>query len=277
MSDRAAPTTCVVLSEHLSNHYVGPLVAGAVAAAAALGTRLILISPLSIYLNRRDFTLADLPLLPQQVDTYLAPANIAEEVVAYCRNAGAGLLTYAGVRPGLPTIGPDNHSGGRLATAHLIAHGRRRIVHLAGLPDSDEAHERLAGYREALDAAGIRFDPSLVAYGYFRIEEAEDATAQLLRDGVRFDAIFAANDLEARGAMHVLSRAGLRIPEQVAIVGFDDAPVASVHRPAITTIRQDGIAAGRRAMELLLRRFRVPRGSTTTVMLQPELVVRGSG
>ena len=84
MSDRAAHTICVVLSEHLSNHYVGPLVRGAVAAAAEIGVRIILYSPLSIYLDRHDITLAELPLLPQYVNSYLVPANIADEVVAFC-------------------------------------------------------------------------------------------------------------------------------------------------------------------------------------------------
>src|SRR5262245_39973857 len=119
MSDRSAQTTCVVLSEHLSNHYIGPLVRGAVAAAAELGVRLILYSPLSIYLTRRSFTLADLPLLPQGVDTYLLPSNSADEVVALCRKTGAALLTYAGVCSDLPAIGPDNRAGAYEATAHL--------------------------------------------------------------------------------------------------------------------------------------------------------------
>src|SRR5688572_2591039 len=106
MRQRADHTTCIILSEHLSNHYVGPLVRGAIAAAAKLRVRLILYSPVSILLNRRDFTLADLPLLPRRVDGYLVPANIADEVVTFCRKTGATLLTYAGERPGLPAIGP---------------------------------------------------------------------------------------------------------------------------------------------------------------------------
>ncbi len=251
ISEHVAPTVCVVLNEHLSNHYVGPLARGVVTAAAKIGVRLILYSPLNIYLDRRDLTLADLPLLPQHVDSYLVPCNIAEEVVAVCRQTGASLLSYAGKRAGLPAIGPDNRAGARVATNHLISHGRRRIVHLAGLPDSDEAQERLAGYREALEAAGIPYDRSMVAYGCFRVQEAEDATAQLLRDGVEFDAIFAANDLEARGAMNVLSRAGRRIPDDVAIIGFDDAAGSSLLDPPLTTVRQSAFQLGWDALMLL--------------------------
>lgn len=274
MPDRAAHTVCVVLSEHLSNHYVGPLVRGAVAAAAERGVRLILYSPLSIYLNRRDFTLADLPLLPGSADAYLLPANSADEVVAYCRRAGAAVLTYAGQRAGLPAIGPNNRDGAREAVAHLIAHGRRRIVHLAGLPDSDEAAERLAGYRDALAAAGLPFDPALVAYGYFRVQEAEDATARLLRDGVAFDALFAANDLEARGALHVLARAGLHVPEDVAVVGFDDSAGSDAECPPLTTVRQSAFQIGWDAVGLFAASWGRPLPQRTLVRVQ--LVVRRS-
>jgi DNA-binding LacI/PurR family transcriptional regulator len=274
MVDRNTPTICVVLSEHLSNHYIGPLGQGAVAAAAALGVRLILYSPLNIYLDRRDFTLADLALLPQQADSYLVPSNIAEEVIALCRKTGTALLSYAGVRAGLPAIGPDNRAGARAATTHLIAHGRRRIAHLAGLPDSDEAHERLAGYREALQAAGIPYDQSLVAYGCFRVQEAEEATAQLLRDGVEFDAIFAANDLEARGAMNVLSQAGRRVPDDVAIIGFDDASGSSALDPPLTTVRQSAFQIGWDGLTLLAEAGGSPLPERTSTRVQ--LVVRRS-
>jgi LacI family transcriptional regulator len=274
MPNRAAHTTCIVLSEHLSNHYVGPLIRGAIAAAAELGIRLILYSPLSIYMDRREFTLADLPLLPHQVDSYLLPANVAEEVVHSCRRSGAPLLTYAGARPGLPMIGPDNQAGARMATTHLIEHGRRRIVHLAGLPDSGEAQERMAGYREALEAAGITYDPALVIYGHFRIQEAEDAITQLLHHQIPFDAIFAANDLEARGAINILARAGIRIPEDVAIIGFDDAAGSDLLDPPLTTVRQSAFQLGWDALTLLIQtgEHSLPERTDTRV----RLVVRQS-
>lgn len=265
-----APTICMVLSEHLTNHYAGPLAQGAVAAAAHLGARLILYSPLNIFMDRRDFTAAELPLLPRGADAYLLPANVADEVVARLR-PGAALLTYAGARPGLPSIGPDNRAGARDATLHLIGHGRRRIAHLAGLPDSAESHERLAGYREALAEAGIAYDERLVAAGHFRVQEAEDATEALLRQGVIFDAIFAANDLEARGAMNVLARAGLRIPEDVALVGFDDSAGSDVLDPPLTTVRQSAFQLGWDALALLAAGAPPPQTRTPV-----RLVVRRS-
>lgn len=274
MAEHVAHTTCVVLSEHLSNHYVGPLVRGALAAAAELGARVLLYSPLSIYLDRRDFTAADLPLLPRSADSYLVPANLSDEVIAACRQTGATLLSYAGGRAGLPMIGPDNRAGARAATAHLIGHGRRRIAHLAGLPDSVEAAERLAGYREALAAAGLPFEPALVVYGHFRSQEAEAAVEGLIAEGPPFDAIFAANDLEARGALHALARAGLRVPDDVALAGFDDMAGSDILDPPLTTVRQSAFQLGWDALALLARSGRGPLPALTATPVQ--LVVRQS-
>lgn len=268
----SSSTICLVLSEHLTNHYTGPLVMGAVAAARACGARLILYSPLNIHMNRRDFTPAELPLLPQRVDAYLLPSNIADEVIAQCRAVSPRLLTYAGTRPGLPSIGPNNRAGARDATAHLIAHGRRRIVHLAGLPDADEAHQRLQGYRDALVEADMPFDPQLVAYGHFRVQEAEDAVARLLQSGVAFDAIFAANDLEARGAMNVLARAGRRVPDDVAIVGFDDSIGSEMLDPPLTTVRQSAFQLGWDALMALASGAPLPG----RILTPTRLVVRCS-
>jgi DNA-binding LacI/PurR family transcriptional regulator/serine/threonine protein phosphatase PrpC len=263
----AAPTICMVLSEHLTNHYAGPLAQGAVAAAAKLGVRLVLYSPLNILMDRRDLTAAELPLLPRNADAYLLPSNVADEVFAPLRRKGAPLLTYAGVRPGLPSIGPDNRAGARAATAHLIAHGRRRIAHLTGLPDSDESHERHAGYREALEAAGLPYDERLVAAGCFRVQEAEDATAEWLRQGLRFDALFAANDLEARGAMDVLARAGLRVPDDVAVVGFDDSIGSDALNPPLSSVRQSAFQLGWDALTLLAARTPLPARTLVPVGL----------
>jgi LacI family transcriptional regulator len=247
----ASPTICMVLSEHLTNHYAGPLAQGAVAAAARRGVRLVLYSPLNILMDRRDLTAAELPLLPRSADAYLLPANVADEVLAPLADRGAPVLTYAGARPGLPSIGPDNRAGARAATAHLIAHGRRRIAHLAGLPDSDESHERHTGYREALAAAGLPYDEQLVAAGCFRVQEAADATAEWLRQGLRFDALFAANDLEARGAIDVLGRAGLRVPDDVAVVGFDDSIGSDALEPPLSSVRQSAFQLGWDALMVL--------------------------
>ena len=109
------------------------------------------------------------------------------------------------------------------ATAHLLAHGCRRIVHLAGVAELKEAQGRLLGYRDALAAAGLPYDEILVDYASFGLLEAEAITERLLREGVAFDGVFAANDMSAFGAIQALNRAGLRVPEDVAVIGFDDS------------------------------------------------------
>src|SRR5690242_17971931 len=128
MPEASRPATiCLITSEHLANEYIGPLARGAMVAAHDFGCRLLLYSPLAIHLARRVIPLDNLPLLPPGADGYLMTAYVTEEVAAYCARGGAEALTFAGALPGLPSIVPDNRAGARAATAHLIAHGRRRI------------------------------------------------------------------------------------------------------------------------------------------------------
>jgi LacI family transcriptional regulator len=107
-------------------------VRGAAHAAAALGYALIFYTPLDIDLSRRNLPLADLPLLPPSLDGYLLPGLTADDLVEYCRRFGAPLLMYAGKRPGIPSLGPNNQEAAHAAVAHLIAHGRRWIAPQAG-------------------------------------------------------------------------------------------------------------------------------------------------
>lgn len=276
MVDRTvSPTLCIVLSEHLTNHYAGPLARGAAYAATALGYRLIIYSLLDINLTRRDLTLDDLPLLPQCVDGYILPGFVEDELIAHCHATGAALLTYAGKHPGIPSIGPDNRAGARAAVAHLIAHGRRRIVHLLGVEGNDEANERHEGYRQALAEAEIPYDPTLVVPGNFRLGDSQIAVAALSTVGVTFDAIFAANDLSARGAMIALENAGLRVPEDVALVGFDDAAGSEALVPPLTTIRQSAFQIGWDAV-VALGRHRLGIPLMSRVMVPIQLVLRES-
>jgi LacI family transcriptional regulator, galactose operon repressor len=245
IADRGAPLRfCLILSEHLTNHYIGPLVRGAAHAAAALGYALIVYTPLDIDLSRRSLPLADLPLLPPSVDGYLLPGLAADDLVEYCRRSGAPLLMYAGKRPGIPSLGPNNQEAARAAVAHVIAHGRRRIAFLRGLDGNAEAQERYAGYRAALADAGLPYDPALVATGNFRLGDGQLAVAGWLAAGVAFDAIFAANDQSARGALIALNYAGRRVPEDVALIGFDDSAGSESLVPPLTTVRQSAFQLG---------------------------------
>jgi len=167
----------------------------------------------------------------------------------------------------------DNVAGARDATAYLVDRGHRRIGTITGPPTMPAGIDRLEGYREALAAAGLAGGP--VADGDFTAEGGAAAMQRILEGGEAFDALFVASDLMARGALAMLGRAGLRVPEDVAIVGFDDSPVAMNVTPALTTVRQPSHEQGEQMVEVLLSLL--AGGSPPHVtMLETELVVRDS-
>ena len=143
-------------------------------------------------------------------------------------------------------IASDNEGGAYNAVNHLIGLGRRRIAYLGkSSPDHPEFKERFDGYRRALAAAGIAFDPALVGDCFLRREEAQVCVGAMMAGGVAFDAIFCATDLLAMGAMQQVVRAGLVVPRDVSIIGFDDIWVCSSLSPSLTTVHQDTAAAAR--------------------------------
>lgn len=174
-----------------------------------------------------------------------------------------------------PTVGSDNVGAGRLAGEHLLGLGRRRIAFL-GHADGHypEFADRFAGFCQALAAHGLSPDPMLQVDA-LTAEEAGQAAAQtLIARGVPFDAIFAASDLIAIGAMRALAQAGLRVPEDVAIIGFDDIPAASLTSPPLSTLMQDLKGAGRLLVDTLVAQIEgLPVPPST---LPARLVIRAS-
>jgi DNA-binding LacI/PurR family transcriptional regulator len=137
-----------------------------------------------------------------------------------------------------PFVDVDNVKGGLLATKHLIDSGCKNIVALTGDLKLQSARDRLDGYEQALRAAGIKLNDDLVVHGDYTQSKAEELTRRLVKNKVKFDGVFAANDLSAAGAISVLLQNGVSVPGKVKVVGFDDSPVASRNQPSITTIRQ---------------------------------------
>ncbi len=174
-----------------------------------------------------------------------------------------------------PTVGSDNFGAGRLAGEHLLARGRRRIAFL-GTADGHypEFAARYAGLCAALAEAGIAPDPRLLRDAIITEEAGHNATAALLASGARFDAVFAASDLIAMGAMRALHEAGRTIPEDVAIVGFDDIPAASLTSPPLTTLVQDLKSAGELLVDSLLAQIEDRPPPTRT--LPARLMIRRS-
>jgi DNA-binding LacI/PurR family transcriptional regulator len=190
----------------------------------------------------------------------------------------AGVPTVVGGRPdrpvpGLTYVDTDNVGGGELAAARLVAAGRRRVATIAGPLDMTAATDRLTGYHRALAAAGQ--PAGQVAYGRFTRESGEQAMAELLERAPDLDAVFAANDMMAIGALRVLRAAGRRVPEDVSLVGYDDIELAQHTEPALTTIRQPIAEQARTMTELLLTQ--IGGGPVRDpVILPTELVERDS-
>jgi LacI family transcriptional regulator len=159
------------------------------------------------------------------------------------------------ILPGVRNLGVDNEHGAHAAVRHLIDHGHRRILHFPGIDRAVDTQERLAGYHRALAEADLPFDPSLVVPGHYSASSGAERTRRMLAEGW-FDplptAIFCGNDAIASGCMEVLAANGIRCPDDISIVGFDDTMSARMTTPALTTVRQPFRRLGRRAVSSLL-------------------------
>ena len=169
------------------------------------------------------------------------------------------------------SIGSDNISGGRRATLHLARLGRKRIVFLGDL-DPPEAMQRHRGYLDALGQSGLDVDADLIVPAHFEVESAEAAVDALVRRGVAFDGVVAASDQIALGAVRALLHAGVEVPGQVSVIGFDNVPFSRYSRPALSTIAQDTMKAGRLMVSKLLDHGGAAAGRSERV--PTELIVR---
>jgi DNA-binding LacI/PurR family transcriptional regulator len=189
----------------------------------------------------------------------------------------AGLAVTLVGRPMCATrasyVDVDNQGGARDATEHLVGRGRRMIATIAGRQDMSAGVDRLAGYREVLDAAGFSHT---IAYGDFTHASGVHAMGRLLDQRPGLDAVFVAGDIMAAGALHALRRAGRRVPEDVAVVGFDDLPLAQHTQPPLTTVRQPLERVGTAAAELLLTALDGLQSGPHPI-LPTTLVARASG
>lgn len=174
-------------------------------------------------------------------------------------------------RTGYYYVDVDNVEGGRIATRYLVERGHRRIATITGPLDMPVGSDRLEGFRAVLADAGLA--PVAVEDGDFTIEGGAAAMVRILSAGTTPDALFVASDLMARGAMGVLQARGLRVPEDIAIVGFDDSPVATEMAPHLTTVHQPSRGQGEAMADILLARLEGREPPHATI-LQAELVVR---
>ncbi|MGC4878755.1 LacI family DNA-binding transcriptional regulator [Micromonospora sp. DT43] len=170
----------------------------------------------------------------------------------------------------------DNVGGARQAVEYLTGQGRRRIATIAGPQDMGAGLARLAGYTEAVKATGAGVNPDLIAYGDFSEGSGATAMRRLLESCPDLEAVFVASDLMAFGALRTLRDAGRRVPEDVAVIGFDDAPVARQADPPLTTVFQPVEEMGRQMARLLVARIRGDDLPAPHILLDTQLVHRAS-
>lgn len=192
-------------------------------------------------------------------------------VVMVDRSPGDGYNDFA-----IDTVFTENRRGGVLATEHLLALGHRRIGCIAGPSMINSSAARVVGYRQALEAAGLPVDEQLIVSGDFLHESGYRACHALLSLTERPSALFVCNDLMAVGALYAAHEAGLQVPRDLSVIGFDDIPLASFTLPRLTTIAQPARQLGERAVELLVKRLADREEPATHERLPVQLVERDS-
>jgi DNA-binding LacI/PurR family transcriptional regulator len=276
---RRADSIALVVSEPHARFFSEPFFAGMVrgvsAALAETGVQLILL----IAHDLPDRGRLERYVVGGHVDgVLLASLHGEDPLPSILERAGVPAVLVG--RPADPApatyVDADNRGGARKAVDHLVARGRRTIATISGPLDMGVGLDRLDGWRDGLAAAGLKEAGDLVEAGDFTEEGGAAAMGRLLaRPGRPVDAVFAASDLMAAGALRALRAAGRRVPDDVAVVGFEDSVVARFAQPPLTTVRQPIEEMGRQATRLLLASVAgEPTGMR--LILDVELVVRAS-
>ena len=218
-------------------------------------------------------------LIEKQIDgLLLATAGIGVEHINILRSAQIPFVLLDREIPGADAdiVRTDHARGARLAVQHLIDLGHRRIACITGPQDVQNTVYRIDGYKGTLTEAGISIDPALILTGDWNYDSGYQCASELLSQAAPPTAIFAFNDIMAVGAMRAVVETGRRVPDDVAIVGFDDISLASYVFPSLTTIRQPMVSLGRMAARRLFERMENPALSPEQLIMEPELVVRQS-
>lgn len=273
---RRTDTVALVVSESELRVFDEPYFAGTIrgigSALSETGLQLIL----AMAQSREEHERLEHYLTGQHVDGVLLLSLHGADPLPG-RLEAMGVPTVLGGRPvGLNPysyVDMDNRAGARQAVKHLLSLGRRAVATIAGPQDMGVGVDRLAGYHDALLPSGL---PEIVAYGDFSEESGASAMRELLDRHPELDAVFAASDLMAVGAMRVLKAAGRAIPGDVAVVGFEDSKAAMHTDPPLTTVHQPTEAMGRQMAQLLVARINGEELRQPVVILDTHLVRRES-
>ncbi|MBC3273111.1 LacI family DNA-binding transcriptional regulator [Pseudomonas sp. SWRI81] len=265
----------VILVPTIANTFFARVISGAQQAAQAAGYRLLLCDTQGREALERQF--AELVYAYQadgviQLRAFDPFENVAADadlppIVNACEVIHGGRH---------PTISLDNFAAAKAMTEHLLALGHRRIGLIKGSKNSPLTRDRLAGYAAALAEAAIAFDETLVCHGNFSLDAGFAGAAKMLALADRPSALFCENDEMAIGALKRIRQAGLRIPEDMSLVGFDDIPMAAYCDPPLTTISQPAEAFGEKAVEMLIALIEKQALATRHVVLPFTLTPRSS-
>lgn len=268
--------TIALIFPKLSGPFFSELIRGAETEASAAGYHLLIYSVTGSTAEDEAPTLGS---LTTKVDgLILASRGVPQNDVRDLQRQGTPIVLL-GEEPGEiagDSIRPDNAGGAVQMVTHLLEHGYRRIAFIQGPETQTHAQERLRGYCDALHACGLPCAPELIVSGAFDEHSGYAAMQQLLHLRPRPEAVFAANDQMAIGAMAAIYESGLRIPEDVALAGFDDIEPARYLRPPLTTVHQDMTRQGQLAVQMLLARIQGSEAPPETRVLPTELVIRRS-
>jgi LacI family transcriptional regulator len=216
-------------------------------------------------------------LRAKQVDgVVMIPNQEPWELIRPLQQAGIPIVVLEHDLAGVPCIALDDLQGGRLGAQHLLSLGHRRIGFIKRTPSSATSAQRSVGYRQALEAAGIPFDPALVVESEAGQAGGYQAMQQLLALPEPPTAVFTHNDVLASGVMHAIRQAGLSIPGDISVVGYDDIVSSAYLVPPLTTVKFPKEEMGRRAAEIILQLAQHQQLSVQTIILPAELVVRAS-
>ena len=208
----------------------------------------------------------------------IMPRSVDEESLWSLERQGVPfvLLGHSNGQMQCSAIAVNNEAGAYKAATHLLQHGHQRIGIITGPEDSPDNRGRLQGYRKALLAGGISIPQTMLVSANFKYEEGRNAIHRLLEATSPPTAVLAANDEMAIGALDAALQKGLRVPEDIAVIGFDDIQMAALTRPAWTTVRQPMQLLGEAAVTLLFERLQNPEALSREELLETELVIRQS-
>lgn len=207
-------------------------------------------------------------IMPPECDPSYLVANLPPNLPTVLINFPSGTID-------VPSVGIDNYSGARAMTEALLAGGCKRIAHISGPRDNRDARERLRGFVDAMREGGGEQSP-LILPGDFTEEAGAEAARLIIAGNVAVDAVFAANDMMAVGCLAVLREAGIEVPDNVAVAGFDDIPLARHTYPALSTVEVHIADMGAAAMSLLLAQLQGDDAPAQNQLLQPALMMRGT-